>query len=154
MQPRPLETHINVTDKAYDAIKYFYCVKAPADFEAKIQHLSPNLEMMLIFNFGAPIRVSFADLGFNGLQIGRVSAIGPIRKMLNYEVLPGTDMIIAVFNPNGFYRLMQLPMDEIGEESIINPDPLLNITGFNALWQSLYDLPSLDERILSGNRFV
>lgn len=143
----PTATHIEVTDPAFEAIKYFYCIQTPADFQTKIQHLSPNLEMMLIFNFGAPARISFADAGFNGLQIERVSAIGPLRQMLNYEVLPNTDVIITVFNPNGFFRLMQVPMDEIGEEQVMDPDLLLNITGFNNLWQELKKLDKINERI-------
>jgi AraC-like DNA-binding protein len=143
----PIETHIDVNGHGFEAVKYFYCIQTPADFKMITQHLSPNLEMMLIFNFGPPVRVSFADAGFDGLQIERVSAIGPLRQMLNYEVLPGTDLIITVFNPSGFFRLMQVPMDEIGQESIIDPDILLNITGFNDLWQQLKELATLDERI-------
>ena len=142
-----IATHIEVTDPAFDAIKYFYCIQTPADFQAKTQHLSPSLEMMLIFNFGSPVRVSFADAHFGGLQVERVSAIGPLRQMLHYEVLPGTDLIITVFNPDGFFRLMQMPMDEMGEEKVVDPDLLLHITGFNNLWQQLKDLATLDERI-------
>jgi len=140
-------THIEVTDPSFEAIKYFYCIQAPADFQTQTHHLSPSLEMMLIFNFGPPVRVSFANTDFSGLQVERVSAIGPLRQMLNYEVLPGTDLIIAVFNPDGFFRLMQVPMDEIGEEKVVDPDLLLHITGFNTLWQQLKGLPALDDRI-------
>lgn len=143
----PTATHIEVTDPAFEAIKYFYCIQTPADFQTKMQHLCPNLEMLLIFNFGPPVRVSFGDTSFSGLQVERVSAIGPLRQMLNYEVLPGAELIIAVFNPSGFFRLMQLPMDGIGEEKVMDPDLLLNITGFNDLWLQLKEMTTLDERI-------
>jgi len=143
----PLETHIDVADPDLEAVKYFYCIKTPSDFQPRTQHLSPNLEIMLIFNFGAPVRVSFADETFGGLQIERVAAMGPLRKMLNYELSPEMDLIITVFNPDGFFRLMQVPMNEIGEESVINPDLLLNITGFDDLWQELEKLNTLGERI-------
>lgn len=139
--------HIEVTEPLFEAIKYFYCIQAPADFETKVQHLSPNLEMMLIFNFGAPVRISFGNEIVGDLIVERVAAIGPLRKMLNYEILPGADMIVTVFNPNGFYRLFQLPMDEMGEQDIIDPDRLLNITGFNDLWEALNNLPLLSDRI-------
>lgn len=140
-------THTFVDDPAYEAIKYFYCIQGPFSFLNRTEHLSPNLEMMLIINFGAPVRVSFGNAAFTGLQIDRVAAIGPLRQMLNYELLPDSDLIIGVFNPDGFYRLMQVPMNEIGEESVINPDLLLNITGFSDLWKSLKALTSLEDRI-------
>lgn len=139
--------HIEVTEPLFGAIKYFYCIHTPADFKTKIQHLSPNLEMMLIFNFGAPVRVSFGKEIVGDWKVERVAAIGPLRKMLNYELLPGADIIVTVFNPDGFYRLFQLPMNEMGEPDIIDPDQLLNITGFNELWEVLNSLPLLSDRI-------
>jgi AraC-like DNA-binding protein len=143
----PTGIHIELADPGFEAIKHLYCIQTPADFQTIIQHLSPNLEMMLVFNFGQPIRISFADEALSNLQIERVSAIGPLRKMLNYEVVPDTEAIIAVFNLDGFYRLMQISMDEIGACNVMNPDILLNITGFNDLWQSLKNLHTLNDRI-------
>jgi AraC-like DNA-binding protein len=140
-------THIEMTGPLSGAIKYFYCIQAPADFETKVQHLSPNLEMMLIFNFGAPVRISFGNETVGDVKIERVAAIGPLRKMLSYEILPGADIIVTVFNPDGFYRLFQLPMDEMNEPDIIDPDRLLNITGFNNLWKALNNLSQLSDRI-------
>lgn len=139
--------HIDVESPLNEVVKYLYCIRTPADFETIYQHLSPNLEMMLIFNFGKPMRFSFADDQYSDLLINKVAVIGPLRKMLNYELLPDTNLIVVVFNPQGFYRLMQLPMDEIGESDLMNPDELLKITGFHALWELLNNLPSLEEKI-------
>lgn len=141
------EAHYEMEEPLNAIIKYLYCIQTPADFVTKSQHLAPNLEMMLIFNFGAQVRASLSNEPFQDLKLERVGIIGPLRKMLNYEVLPNTDLIIAVFNPNGFYRLFQKPVDEIGNDGIIDPDSLLNISGFDELWKTLKSLTSLTDRI-------
>lgn len=139
-------THFEPDAPLNESIRHFYCIQTPSDSAAKIQHLAPGLEMMLIFNFGKPVRISFSDEMFGKEQVGRVAAIGPLRRMMNYEVLPGTDLIVTVFNPNGFYRLFQLPMDQF-EDKLIDPDKVLGISGFSLLWENLKNLPSLHERI-------
>ena len=137
----------DVTDPLCEVIRHFYCIQTPPDFKAINQHLSPNLEMMLVFNFGAPVRSSFADDPFNGLEINEVGLIGPLRKMLNYEVLANTDIIVVVFSADGFYRLFQLPMNEFSDDHIIDPDVFFQTTIFYKLWETLKSLPSLSDKI-------
>lgn len=151
-------THFEPDTPLNQCIKHFYCIRSLSDAEPVIQHLAPNLEMMLIFNFGKPVRISFGNERFEEKEIEKIALFGPLRKMLNYEILPDTDVIIIVFNPNGFYRLFQLPMNEIGGEDIVDPDNLLGITGFRVLWEALDNLPGLTERIQLlkeyGNTFI
>ncbi|MBE9463369.1 helix-turn-helix domain-containing protein [Dyadobacter subterraneus] len=146
-KPEPYGIHIDVEAPLNEVVKHIYCIRTPVDFQTTSQHLSPNLEMMLVFNFGKALNFSFADDPFTGLQMDKVAVIGPLRKMLKYELLPETNLIVVVFNPQGFYRLMQLPMDEIGENDLIDPDELLQIEGFHALWELLANLPLLEEKI-------
>jgi AraC-like DNA-binding protein len=145
---KPVGKHMEVEAPLSEVIKHLYCIQTTADFEKMIQHLSPDLDMMLIFNFGKPVRVSFADNGFEGLEIKTVSVVGPLRKMFNYEVLPGTDVIAVVFHTYGFYRLFQWPMDALSGDELVDPDALLQVTGFHALWESLKKLETLDDRII------
>jgi len=142
-----IENHFEVTGPLHESIRYFYCIRTSSEFKTTNQHLSPNLEMMLIFNFGSPVRISFADDAYGELRLNRVGVVGPLRKMLNYEVLPGSDLIVAVFNTNGFYRLFELPMDEIGGETVMDPDDLAKTDGFSELWKILKNISSLNDRI-------
>jgi len=130
-----------------ETIKHFYCIQSAPNATTTVQHLAPNLEMMIVFNFGNPVRISFGSEVFSEKKIEQVAILGPLRKMLNYELLPESDVIIIVFNPNGFYRLFQIPMDEITGEDVIDPDELLKITGFKTLWETLKGLPVLNDRI-------
>ena len=141
------ELHIDVEGPLNEVIKHLYCIQTPETFDPVVQHLSPNLEMMLIFNFGEPVRSSFADEELSVEGISRVAVVGPLRRMLKYEILPKTDLIVIVFNMDGFYRLFQLPMDQISGDEILDPDLLLKVSGFSKLWEELKNLESLHERV-------
>ena len=141
------EFHIDLEAPLNEVIKHLYCIQTSETFVPIVQHLSPNLEMMLIFNFGETIRSSFAEEALNGEGISKVAVVGPLRRMLNYEILPNTDLIAVVFNMDGFYRLFQLPMDQISGDEILDPDKLLKITGFSKLWEELKNLETLGERV-------
>ncbi|CAG5072459.1 hypothetical protein DYBT9623_04160 [Dyadobacter sp. CECT 9623] len=138
--------HIEVTGALGEVIKHLYCIKTDSDFNTITQHLSPSLEIMLAFNFGLPVRISFGDQDLGEKRIEKVGVIGPLRKMLNYEVLPATDMIVVAFNPNGFYRLFQIPVDRMQNEMVHDPDSLLGISGFEELWEMLKTLPAQQSR--------
>ena len=49
--------HFEVTGTLSEVVRHFYCIQTPPGFEKFDQHLSPDLEMMLVFNFGAPVRI-------------------------------------------------------------------------------------------------
>ncbi|MCE7040856.1 helix-turn-helix domain-containing protein [Dyadobacter sp. CY312] len=138
--------HFEVSAPLDEIIRHFYCIRTSPDFEKIDKHLLPNLEMMLVFNFGKSLRLSFADQPYDGFYVNNVAVIGPLRKMLNYEVLPDADLIIAEFNVDGFYRLFQLPMSERAGEEIWNPDEILK-AGFHELWDTLKDIPLQTERL-------
>ncbi|TLV03990.1 helix-turn-helix domain-containing protein [Dyadobacter luticola] len=129
-----------------DVIKHFYCIQTGPDFEPVSQHLSPSLEMMLIFNFGPPVPAAFGDAQIPLNQIGKVVLIGPLRKMLHYKLLPETDLVVVTFNAHGFYRLFEIPVNEMQPELIHDPDKLLGILSFEMLWESLR-LRKTEERI-------
>jgi AraC-like DNA-binding protein len=143
----PTGFHINMEAPLNEVIAHIYCIQTPQDFEKTDQHLSPNLEMMLIFNFGKPVNVSFADEQHTGLKIHKAAIIGPLRKMLNYELLPESNLLVIVFNADGFYRLFQVPMNGLGEEMVTDADKLLQTTGFLDLWTRMNDVSSQTGKI-------
>jgi len=150
--------HIEMTGELAEVVKHLYSINTADDFQTISQHLSPSLEIILVFNLGAPVRISFGDQVFEEKKIEKLGVIGPLKKMLNYEVLPGTDIIVAAFNPNGFYRLFQIPLDQMQNEVVYDPDELLGISGFTELWQMLKTLPNrqsqADLLIEYGNTFI
>ena len=140
-------THFDAPPALADVIKHFYCIHTDSDFKQTPQFLSPSLEIMLIFNFGVPLPVSFGNNEFQKQETRRVIVLGPVRKMLHYEVLPGTDLIVVTFNPNGFYRLFNIPVETMEAEKIYDPDQLLGIGGFGALWDALAGIATTEDRV-------
>jgi AraC-like DNA-binding protein len=140
-------THFDAPPALADVVKHFYCIQTDIDFESVRQDLSPNLEMMLVFNFGPPLRIAFGNEPFMGKEVINVGVLGPLRKMLHYEVVPETDLIVVTFNPNGFYRLFNISVEQMHPETIHDPDEMLGITGFQALWQALKGMQTTEDRI-------
>ncbi|MGY0041358.1 hypothetical protein [Pedobacter sp. NJ-S-72] len=91
-----------------DVVSHFYHLHTAADSDLVLKHLSPNFDMLLLFNFGSPIRFSFNDEPLRDAVVKHTSVIGPLRKMLNYELQPGADAIVVNFTLNGFYRLFKI----------------------------------------------
>lgn len=132
-----------------DIVKHFYALQTPPTDADHIAHLSPNYEMMLLFNFGKPFKVSFAADPIRNLMVEKVAILGPLRKMLNYEVPGGTDLIVTIFNLDGFYRLFQLPMDEMDSEKILPADQ-----NYHDLWDTLKGISSQTDRIQVLSEFI
>ena len=107
-----MDKHFEVEPPLSDIVKHFYVIQTSADFEETIAHLSPNFEMMMIFNFSTAFKISYAAEPATE-QVDRITILGPLKKMLNYQLLPDTDLLTIVFNLDGFYRLFQVTPDEI-----------------------------------------
>jgi AraC-like DNA-binding protein len=128
-------------------INSFYCFKSLEPSETVIKHLSPNLEVMMVFSFGTPIRISFGNEPFTDQTIDKTAIIGPLKKMLNYEVPQGADVIVVNFRLNGFNRLFNLPVSALEVQAVIDPDTLLGKIVFRKLWNNLFVLQDSEARI-------
>ncbi|RZM09150.1 MAG: AraC family transcriptional regulator [Pedobacter sp.] len=130
-----------------DVITSFYHLSVASDGEPITRHVCPNLEMMLIINFGVPVRISFHNNPLDTEVIGRTAVIGPLRQMLNYELLPGADALVVNFKFNGFQRLFDMPLTGLAGEKGTNAEILTGDGRFNNLWEELAVLPTTDQRV-------
>ena len=130
-----------------DAINSFYHMLVAPNGEPITRHVCPNLEMMLIFNFGVPVRISFHNNPLNTEVISHTAVIGPLRQMLNYELLPGADAIVVNFKFNGFQRLFGMPLTGLTGEGLTGSEILKDEGRFDRLWEELAALPTIEERV-------
>ncbi len=142
------------TEELSDMVRHFYGFQIQEDFETQTGRLAPNFDLLLMFNFGKPVRIFFGNGSFEDLEIERVGVLGPLRKMLNYEMLPQMDLIALVFTMDGFYRLFQTAIDELDDEKVIDPDVLFNDTLFDDLWHVLKNTEGMDDRIQLLREFI
>ncbi|WP_158798848.1 helix-turn-helix domain-containing protein [Pedobacter sp. L105] len=122
--------------------------------EPVVRHFSPNLEITMIFNFGTAVRGSFGSTAPKDEIKQGIFVIGPLRKMLNFELRPGADAISINFKLNGFYRLFKIPLNELDGESIYNAERLTDQYNFAALWKELSGMSNIEARLLMISNYV
>jgi AraC-like DNA-binding protein len=130
-----------------EVINNFYHLLVASDGESVTRHVCPNLEMMLIFNFGVPVRISFHNNPLETEVIRRTAVIGPLRQMLNYELLPGADALVVNFKFNGFQRLFRMPLTGLNGEDRKAPEVLTDDSRFEKLWEELTARPTAEQRV-------
>jgi len=130
-----------------DVINSFYHILVASDGKPITRHVCPNLEMMLVFNFGVPVRISFHNHPLDTEVISRTAVIGPLRQMLNYELLPGADALVVNFKFNGFQRLFGMPLTGLTGESLTGAEILSDDGRFDRLWKELAALPTTEQRV-------
>jgi len=130
-----------------DAINSFYHMLVAPNGEPITRHVCPNLEMMLVFNFGVPVRISFHNHPLDTEVIRRSALIGPLRQLLNYELLPGADALVVNFKFNGFQRLFGMPLTGLTSEGLKGTALLMDDDRFDRLWEELAALPTTAQRV-------
>lgn len=129
-----------------EIVRHIYAIRMPDDDSPVVFHLSPSLEMMLILNFGPPLSFSFGEEEIADQQVERIGIIGPLRKMLNYELQPGTDLLALPFVNDGFFRFMALNNTKVNlsdEDSVAEYAQELDV-----LWDQLNALPNTEARVV------
>ena len=130
-----------------DVIGHFYILVTPKESDPETQHLSPSLEMVIVFNFGVPVSFSYGAEPVGARQFERIAIFGPLRKMLNYEIKGGTDLLAIPFIYNGFYRFMSV-LNEDRDYGDLTENLALSYTlHLEKLWEYLSATPSPEERV-------
>jgi AraC-like DNA-binding protein len=137
-----------------EIIRHYYYVSTVTNADLSEKKLIPNYELLLVFNFSAPISVSFNNAEVSRTLVSRMAVIGPLRKMMNYRLAGGTDAIAVVFTMNGFFRLFKTPISDLGGNDIFDPEAIETYAGLTGLWQNLKGLVTLEERLTLLNEFL
>lgn len=145
---------IEADDRLATVFSHVYVVQQPLDASTVRQQLLPNYEMLLVLNFGSALPVWVGDASYT---IRRLAVIGPLQKLLRYDVVPGSDLLVVVFTLNGFYRLFGKTVQQRGrlaglssqvqESDVSSAEILLNQDFLADLWVPLAPLSSTDDRI-------
>lgn len=107
--------------------------------------LLPTFQTIMVFSLGNPATIYLEDAA---LPVGKSIAIGPLKKTLEYALQPGSEILVANFCFDAFYRFFG-PALQAYSELVQNPDELIKQHCFADLWQELHDLPTMEERVQS-----
>lgn len=133
-------------------ISHYYHVFNTGD-QPVTKHLSPNLEIMMIFNLGTPVPVSFNDTASGREVKSECVVIGPLRKMLGYTLNPEADALVVNFRLNGFYRLFKLALNNFDSETLYDPDKLGSYC-FEDLRKELAEIDDLKARLTMISSYI
>ncbi|WP_160714249.1 helix-turn-helix domain-containing protein [Chitinophaga solisilvae] len=154
MTTSQINRHFEAPPALEDAVRHFYVIQTSAGFEREVARLSPNFDMLLLLNFGASLHISFAGEPVGGEPLKDVAVLGPLKRMLNYEIQPGTDLIVTVFTLDGFYRLFRTPVENIPAEQLTDPATLHTTPWIKELWQILHNTSRLEDRIAILSNYI
>jgi AraC-like DNA-binding protein len=136
-----------------EVISHYYHIYNTDDKKV-LKHLSPSLEILLVFNFGTTVPISFNNSSFPHEVKKGCAVIGPVRKMLNYELKEGADAIIVNFRLSGFYRLFKVPLNNFDGETVYDPDDITDKFSFSELWKTLSEINDLKARLSIISSFI
>lgn len=138
-------------ERLTEIVRHMYCIRQPVNASVVQQQLIPNYEIMLVFNFGPVIT---AWVGEYTIRIEQLTVLGPLTKLLRYEVPPHADVLVVVFTLNGFYRLVGESISLLRQKA--NVGPLLRLTdrSFEELWESLQALSATADRLELLNAYL
>lgn len=131
-------------------VSHFYTISVPDGTPTGIYHLSPSLEMMVVFNFGAPVSFSFGEKAARDRKIERIGILGPLRRMMNYELKAGTDLLILPFIYDGFYRFLSIN-DPAGLQE---DDMATHALRLEEIWHTLAAISSPEERVAVLTKYM
>ncbi|OXG05060.1 helix-turn-helix protein [Flavobacterium araucananum] len=137
----------NTEGKLSRFISYFYVASIGEDQPGQTKFLVPNLEMILILNFGPPLDVCFGGDCKWSHQILNFGIIGPLRKQLNYRMPPGSSFIAANFTLDGFYKIYKVSLDHIKGQEILDPDVISKSDKCAELVKKLVACSHMDQKI-------
>lgn len=109
-----------------------------------IKRLLPTFQTILVFSFGHTTYIHPA--GAQLLTIENSMVIGPLKKTLEYHLPPGSEILVANFKADAFYRFFGKALKPY-RELLLHPDELTPAHCFATLWQELKTLPVVEQRV-------
>lgn len=144
--------------KSDDQTYHHYRLPVPNEFEAVFSHfyfaenrlndpitktLLPSFQTIMVFNFGTKARlISSAE---NEIEVEKCIVLGPIKSAFEYTLAPGTQILVANFKGDAFYRFFGKAF--LSDHLVINPDEEMEENCFTYLWQQLNSIASISDRV-------
>lgn len=133
---------ISVPAEYEEIFTHFYFSENNSD-ETITKTLLPSFQTILIFDFG--VKSILHSKNNNDIEIDRCIVLGPIKQSLEYSLPPQSEILIANFKDDSFYRFFG--STAMAEHFPINPDDLLEKNCFTILWTELNKIESTENRI-------
>ncbi|MBO9616993.1 MAG: helix-turn-helix domain-containing protein [Dyadobacter sp.] len=132
------EQRITVPSEFTDVFTHFYMAQNATALDVT-KVLIPSFQTIMVFGFGPS--VSFKSCG-NSLEVHECVVLGPIKQPIEYTLPAGSDLLVANFKDDAFYRFFGLAV--LSDQIAAHPDELLDENCFSALWLRLKNEPAAE----------
>jgi len=133
---------IPVPEQYKSVFAHFYSAKNTEN-QFITQTLLPSFQTLLIFNFGDNIKIS-TDQNTE-ITVEKCLVLGPVKRGMNYTLSPGTELLVANFIDDAFFRFFG-PV--LTTETLPNhPDHWLEENCFTDLWETLDKIEKPTEKV-------
>ncbi|MDJ1505824.1 helix-turn-helix domain-containing protein [Xanthocytophaga agilis] len=122
-----LQYRIPVSTEFSEVFSHFYFAENRSEHSIT-KTLLPSYQTILIFSFGAS---AFLYTEEEQIQVNKCIVLGPIKKAFTYSLLPSTQLLVANFKDDAFYRFFG--SSTIAENLPLDPDSLLEENCFTIL---------------------
>jgi AraC-like DNA-binding protein len=137
-----ISERISIPAEWVQVFTYFYYA-ANRTVQPISKKLLPTFQTILVFNFGHPATI-YGEAG--ALSSGRSIVLGPLKKVLEYELPTGSEILVVNFRFDAFYRFFGAALKACNE-LVKNPDELIKTHCFSDLWQELNRMLTLEQRV-------
>jgi AraC-like DNA-binding protein len=135
-----------------------YRIAVPSEFESVFSHfyfaenktdlaitktLLPSFQTILIFTFEA--KAYLKSQNNTVLEAEKCLVLGPIKQAFDYTLEPGSEILVANFKEDAFYRFFGNAL--LTHSLPIHPDALIAENCFNTLWEELKMIPNARQRV-------
>lgn len=135
-----------------------YRIAVPSAFETVFSHfyfaenktefpitktLLPSFQTILAFNFGTKSSLKSQQNTF--LEVEKCIVLGPIKQAFDYTLEPGSQILVANFKEDAFYRFFGNAL--LTHSLPIHPDVLIAQNCFDVLWEELKIIPDTKDRV-------
>lgn len=132
---------ITVPDQWKEVFSGFYYTINKTE-KAITKKLLPTFQTIMVFNLGAPVKMHSQN---GTIAIDKCVLIGPVKKVLEYTLLPQSELLIANFKDDAFYRFFGT--NSKLNNFIVDPDVLIGDNCFFKVWSELQQIQDIDERV-------
>lgn len=139
-----IEHKISVPSEYEEVFSYFYSAKNTAETPVH-KILLPTYQTIMVFCFGE--KASLVTQKKTLIVVEKCLVLGPIRQPIDYILPPGSEILVANFKGDAFYRFFGSSW--ISDTNPIHPDDLVDENCFTHLWHALENKTSDEERVAS-----
>lgn len=125
-----------------EVFSHFYFAENKSD-ETIIKTLLPSYQTILIFNFGT--NALLCSKQNTQIEINKSIVLGPIKKAFDYALPPTSEILVANFKDDAFYRFFGTAL--VTKNQAMNPDELLDENCFSTLWIELNKINDIGRRV-------